>query len=80
MLAKKVCFCNWYNELVFLCNGTYRHELREKNVNRCPLLNPNRRILKISLKEVILHQNRHFVVHLTVPYDRTTRQGLRFWT
>ena len=39
-------FCNEYNELAFLCNGTDRHEIRTKNVNRCPLLNLSRRILK----------------------------------
>jgi len=40
-------FCSWYNELAFLCNGTYRHEIGTKNVNRSPLLDVNRRIMKI---------------------------------
>jgi len=58
-------FCSRYNEVVFLCNGTDHHEIR-KNVNRCALLNLNRRIRKIlvSLKGVILSQNRHFWVVL----------------
>ena len=38
--------CNGYSELAFLCNGTDRREIQE-NVNRCPLLYVNRRILKI---------------------------------
>jgi len=39
---------NGYSELAFLCNGTDRHKIRIKNVNRCPLLNFNGRIfLKI---------------------------------
>ena len=25
-------FCNGYNEVVFLCKGTYRHEIRAKTV------------------------------------------------
>jgi len=45
-LRKGGRFCNGYNELAFLCIRTDRHEFREK-VNRCPLLNLNRRILKI---------------------------------
>jgi len=43
---KDGCFCNAYTELVFLCNGTDRHEIRE-NVNRCALLNLNTKILKV---------------------------------
>jgi len=39
MTAKGECFCKEYNEVVFLCNGTDRHEIRAENVNRCPLLN-----------------------------------------
>jgi len=44
--AKRWVFCNGYNKVAVLYNGTDRHEIREKNVNRCALLNLNRRILK----------------------------------
>jgi len=58
---KSGCFCNGYNSLAFLCNVTDgdvffcpsfilvtdRYETRAKNVNRCPLLNLNRKILTI---------------------------------
>jgi len=47
MAAEKGVFCNWHNEVVFLCNGTYRHEIQAKKVIRCALLNLNIRILKI---------------------------------
>ena len=46
MAAKMVGVFSGYSELVFLCNGTDRHEIQAKNVNRCPRLNLNRRILK----------------------------------
>jgi len=52
-------------KLFFLCNGIDWHEIPANNVNQCPLLNLNKRILKkISLKGVILPQNHHFVVVL----------------
>jgi len=63
MAAKRWAFCNGYTEVVFLCNGTDRHEILAKNIN-C-LLNLHRRILKISLKGVILPLNRHFWAALT---------------
>jgi len=43
---KSGSFCNQYNEFAVLCNGTDQHEIWG-NVNRCPVLNLNRRILKI---------------------------------
>ena len=45
---KSGSFCNEYNEFAFLCNGTDQHEIwGGGNVNRCAVLNLNRRILKI---------------------------------
>jgi len=43
-------FCSGYNELAFLCNGTDWHEIREKNVNRCHVLNLNRNSENLSLR------------------------------
>jgi len=34
-------FCNGYNELAFPSNGTDRHKIRAKNVNRYAVLNLN---------------------------------------
>jgi len=53
-------FCNGYNELIFLCNGTDWHKIPAKNVNPCPLLNLNTPILKTFPSGVILSQNSHF--------------------
>jgi len=66
MAAKKVMFLvTGTMKLFFLCNGIDWHEIPANNVNQCPLLNLNKRILKkISLKGVILPQNHHFVVVL----------------
>jgi len=50
MAAKGARFCNGYNELAFLCNGTDGHEIRTKNVNRRALVNLNRKFRKFFLK------------------------------
>jgi len=62
------------NELAFLCNGIDRHEIRAENVNRCALLNFNRRILKIFPVRHAFSGNyskqlqRHYGVHLSSVY------------
>jgi len=38
MGQKGGCFCNGYNDVIFLCNRTDRHEIRAENVNRCRLV------------------------------------------
>ena len=45
---KSGCFYNWYNQVVFRCNGIDRHEIRAKtSIGVLALLNLNRGILKI---------------------------------
>ena len=72
-------FCNGYNEL--FVTGQIGMKFGEENVNRCPLLNLNRRILKVFA------QGGDFA--LKPPFlgcfdgsvcQRITNQGLRFST
>jgi len=79
---KSGSFCNGYNEFAFLCNGTDQHKIENsgENVNRYPVLNLNRRILKIYPEGVILPQTAIFGCFNSSPCHMHEGQGVRFST